>query len=563
MIITHTAFLIINDMKFLHEEIEMKLLSLKTKLLLVITVVLYAIDSIIISIQIYYNARIITLAEVGDINALVLQIVKCCVLLFGEYILVALANAIRLLYLSNGVTDIKNNIMKNIMNLSIKNFKDEKIAYYFNLISTDVEMYRDDFMDSLPFLVNAISSLLSASYMLGKIHPSFIVMAILTSMLPTIIIKPFAEFMQKCKNNYSKTSEEYTKVLKENIEAYDTIRFNCCETRFEEKHKRANIIKQRKWMIYSLVGKMNFETLMSIAGFSSIACLGMGGYLVSKSIVEVGMLLAAVNYFSMISNQLSNISSYVVSIKSTKQIVEKIYEQTDLKPIEEKDISSHIDSNIEYSSVSFAFDEKQLYDKFSYRFEERKCYAIVGESGSGKSTLVKLILKCYDKYEGIISLGGKDIRKMSERQIYQCIGIVEQRPYIFNESLYENITLHSGRPKKNSEEFQELLRKVNLEELARRVGETPLGDFGDNISGGERQRINIARVLNRKPSVIIFDEPITGLDPENRRLINEFIFQYKDVTRIVITHNWSQEYLEQFDGVIKLGNFDAGRLLNE
>ncbi len=102
-----------------------------------------------------------------------------------------------------------------------------------------------------------------------------------------------------------------------------------------------------------------------------------------------------------------------------------------------------------------------------------------------------------------------------------------------------------------------LFRKQNdayyLTALAQRVGNTPLGDFGDNISGGERQRINIARAMRRHPRIMVFDEPTTGLDPENVNLINEFIFDHTDMLRIVIGHNRDSEYLKRFDDVIHIG----------
>ena len=81
-----------------------------------------------------------------------------------------------------------------------------------------------------------------------------------------------------------------------------------------------------------------------------------------------------------------------------------------------------------------------------------------------------------------------------------------------------------------------------------------MGDFGDNISGGERQRINIARASRSHPAILSFDEPTTGLDPENVALIDQFIFDRKDITRIVITHNWAESYLSRFDQVVKIGD---------
>ena len=110
----------------------------------------------------------------------------------------------------------------------------------------------------------------------------------------------------------------------------------------------------------------------------------------------------------------------------------------------------------------------------------------------------------------------------------------------------------TGIPKEDTKEYQQLLEALNLTELSKRVGDKPLGDFGDHISGGERQRINLARALKNQVKLMIFDEPTTGLDPENVRIVNDFIFSQKDVTRIVISHDWSEEYWKKFDGVIKI-----------
>ena len=132
------------------------------------------------------------------------------------------------------------------------------------------------------------------------------------------------------------------------------------------------------------------------------------------------------------------------------------------------------------------------------------------------------------------------------------ISVVNQSTVLFNASLYENITMFGQEPAPDSDAYQALLEELNLTDLAKRGGEKPLGDFGDNISGGERQRICIARAMQKHASVMVFDEPTTGLDPENVKLIQEFIFRQKHITRIVITHDWSEDYLDRFDEVIRI-----------
>lgn len=167
--------------------------------------------------------------------------------------------------------------------------------------------------------------------------------------------------------------------------------------------------------------------------------------------------------------------------------------------------------------------------------------------------MIKLFLKYYDTYSGTIRLDGRDIRELSEQDIYEQVGVISQSPWLFNSSLYENITMCTDTPKEDTKEYKELLAALNLAGLAERVGDKALGDFGDNISGGERQRISLARALRSQVKLMIFDEPTTGLDPENVKIVNDFIFGQEGVTRIVISHDWSDEYQKRFDGIIKIG----------
>ena len=208
----------------------------------------------------------------------------------------------------------------------------------------------------------------------------------------------------------------------------------------------------------------------------------------------------------------------------------------------------------EINNLTFRYmlSDRNSLEQVSLKIKKGKITLIAGPSGSGKTTLIKLLLKYYDNYTGEIYFGNQDIKNATESEILAQISVVNQSAFLFNASLYENITMFGQTSAQDSAAYQALLEELNLTDLAKRVGEKPLGDFGDHISGGERQRICIARAMQKHASVMVFDEPTTGLDPENVKLIQEFIFRQKHITRIVITHDWSKEYLDRFDEVIRV-----------
>lgn len=531
----------------------MSTLSKKGKRYMVLACLLYAMTAATDVVAIYWTAKVLEYAEQGNITGLLWQSLARLGLLIFSYLLTSAAVISRLAFLSNGELCMKSGIMQNILRRPLKSFRGEEDAFYLNLLTTDVDMYVEGYLDNVPLAVNTVTAMLFSAFMLLRMHPLLLVSALAVSALPMLAIKPFASARQRTKAAYSRSAEDYTNALKENIEGYETIRSGNGEEYSKLRYSQASAVRQRAWAKDFFVGQMSFELLMHVAGVAGIVCTAVGGCLAVKGVMSIGMIFAALNYFSSISNGFSNATNYIVTIRSTKKVTKKLQDQRNMPCPEPSGLPMAPGPAVEYDNVTFAFGERKLYERFTHTFAFGGCYAIVGESGSGKSTLLKLLLKYFDGYEGTIRLAGQDIRQLSEKEVYAMVGVVNQSPYLFNASLYENITLFGGEPGRDSEEYHSLLKELNLTALAQRVGETPLGDFGDNISGGERQRINIARALHRHPRIVFFDEPTTGLDPENVALIDEFIFNCQDMTRVVITHNWSQEYLSRFDEVIQIG----------
>lgn len=531
---------------------QMKTLTTKGKLLMVLSCLLYSGESVLLAAQAYVNGRIVECAEAQSMAAMLWTVLAAVLVAVLIYFIIAAATWARLAFLANGELDMKRGIMRNILRRPLKSFRGEKDAFYLNLLSTDVQLYRGNFLNNIPFLFCAAASVAASAFVLCRMNLWLFLSAVFMAIVPMVVTKPFAKLEQRKMTAYSKESENYTNTLKEVVEGYETIRTGNSGENFRSRFEQAAEGFQRSFTEYNFVSTMSFESLMSVAGLSSIVCLGVGGWLAAQGALSIGMLFSAMNYFSSISNNFTNIFEYIIHIRASKKTIEKLEGQRQMECVPDSGLVSAEPMEIVYDGVSFSFGERRLYDEFSYRFGAGGCYAIVGESGSGKSTLVKLLLKYHDDYSGNILLAGQDIRRLSESEIYARVGVVDQAPYLFNAPLYENIVLFGAAPERDSEEYKELLEKLSLSALAERVGNEPLGDFGDNISGGERQRIAVARALIKHAQILIFDEPTASLDPDTRDALNELIFALQGYTRIVITHDRREDYLSGFDGTVML-----------
>ena len=475
------------------------------------------------------------------------------VFLFAKVASETAAKWANLRFLSDRTIRLRRLIMQSIFSRPFRLFRQKDDAYYLNLLGNDTEMYASERLSLIPVIVGGISDIIIYVVALYLINPWLMLACVVLSLLPLLTSGLFTKVTQNKREAFSKASEQYTGVLKEGIEGYEPIRVGCGTAAYMERFISACENKQKKYSSSAMANTICMQTLYTTAIFLNIGCTAVGGWLMLRGVLPLPMLFAAVSYSGNLSNSFTNITEYIITIRSTKKIVKKLHAecQTESQPTTIKFDGEKAD--VVYEKVSFAFDERQLYKGFSYHFQENGCYAVIGESGSGKSTLLKLLLKYYDDYAGSIQMAGHDIKTLSEDNIFEVIGVVDQAPFLFNASLYENIMLFRHDINENSDEYRKLLKDVNLTELAQRVGDKPLGDFGDNISGGERQRISLARTMRRHPRIVVFDEPTTGLDPENASLINQYIFNHKNMLRIVIGHNWENDYLKQFDGVIRVG----------
>ena len=222
------------------------------------------------------------------------------------------------------------------------------------------------------------------------------------------------------------------------------------------------------------------------------------------------------------------------------------------------------DSVVEYSDVSFGYTGKNVLNHISFSMKKGEMTALVGPSGSGKSTIASLLARFWDIKEGTIKLNGKDIKNISLGSLMDQISMVFQRVYLFKDTIYNNIAM--GRPDTTREEVVEAAKKARCYDLIRSLPEgfdTVIGEGGASLSGGEKQRISIARCILKDSPIVILDEATASVDADNERAIQEAISELcKNKTLLVIAHRLktikdADQILVVSDGrIIERGNHD-------
>ena len=269
-----------------------------------------------------------------------------------------------------------------------------------------------------------------------------------------------------------------------------------------------------------------------------MALKGVGGLQPSSFIIYIAL-------FSMIINPAKSLSTAFYNIQRGSAAIERIEEILKApivieEPKNPKPITS-FEKEIEFRNVSFRYNDKVVLENINLKIPKGKTVALVGSSGAGKSTLVDLVPRFHDASGGSLLIDGNDIKDYSLSELRQLMGIVTQEPILFNDSIAANISL--GYPSANIAEIEDAAKIANAHNFIMHKEDgyqSGIGDRGNKLSGGEKQRLTIARAVLKNPPILILDEATSSLDTESERLVQDAIQQMmKNRTSIVIAHRLS------------------------
>jgi subfamily B ATP-binding cassette protein MsbA len=500
-----------------------------------------------LSDQLYNTLSVLTQTQEGRIQALAIicVIVICSIVLkniflYGAmYVLTPIRN--------NIINDMRTDMFKKILELPVGFFNEQRKGDIMSKLTNDLQ---DVEFSTISFLESFFREpILIALYLFAMINlsPELSVFLLLFLPLAGLIIGRIGRSLKKVSNSVQIKLGEILSTIEETLGGIRVVKAFNAENQQLEKFKQENnqllLIKNQTIRRRDLASPVS-ETL----GIVAVCCvLYYGGSLVlNKSFTLNGPdFLTFIAIFTQIINPLKAFSTASYNIQKGAASIERIQ-----KLIKEEQIVKEnpnpvsidtFNDSIELRDVGFAYQDKIILNKINLTIKKGQTIALVGSSGAGKSTLADLIPRFHDATTGEVLIDGINIKQYKMNDLRNLMGIVTQDPILFNDSIKANIAL--GNLQALDEKIIQAAKIANAHDFIQQKEETYntlVGDRGSKLSGGEKQRVTIARAVLKNPPILILDEATSSLDTESEKWVQDAINQLmKDRTSIIIAHRLS------------------------
>lgn len=455
-------------------------------------------------------------------------------------------------FIRKGMSQYKNFAFQKLTEKHITSFRDESTAAYLSALTNDAGSIEANYLSQLTKIFNLTVMFFGSIGMMVWYSPILTAVAVGVTILPLMASILTGSRLSAAEKKVSDRNKTFTATLADCLGGFAVVKSFKAEREmlrlFAEKNRELEGEKYKRRKIQTVVGMIGTLTGM-LAQFGVFIA---GAYLAIKGrSITAGTVVMFVNLMNFMIQPVSELPGLLAGRKAALGLVKKLAEDlTDNTEAEGTETVTGLKQGIELSGVSFSYDEKEILHNVSLSLEAGRAYAIVGASGSGKSTLLNLLMAPGLAYNGKVLYDGVDIRDIRSESLYELISVIQQNVFVFSASIRDNVTMFRDFPK---EEMDEAIRLAHLDTLLSERGEGYLcGENGCNLSGGEKQRISIARSLLKKSSVLLADEATAALDRETAWQVSSDILDLQGITRVVVTHSLEESLLKRYDGILVL-----------
>lgn len=454
---------------------------------------------------------------------------------------------------TRSVSEIRGVLCENLKNMSLSQIHVLPMEDWQSAYTNDLKIVCDDYYFGLFNMAMWGSMGLVAVVYMAVISPALLIVSLVMVCFPFIGPRLFADKLRKTKSEYAKSYNTVCSKINEMLHGTETL-LTCGKHSFLfQKMQRVsddNMQKDFDMKQTETVATIITSLITWIPGFVIMVA---GAMLVVQGKLTVSYLITAnglLNFIISPFRQTANSYQSVKSARAVKDRIDELLAQKTSNQMEKKNIEI---TSIDIKKLSFGYGESDVLKNVNLTIKKGEKVAIVGASGSGKSTIMKLIGRFYLNYRGRISINNEDLKTLSDATLYSSVGYILQEPFIFADTVRNNICL--GR-NCSDEEVWSAIEKVGLTELVSSLPDginTELAEGGGNISGGQKKRIAVARALIRDCDTLLIDEMTSSLDIETTDEMVKLILSLS-CTVIMITHDIFDSYMDGFSAIYYIEN---------
>lgn len=506
------------------------------------------------------SVSVYVLGKIFDSISLHNVLIYLIVVLISIYILEGILVVIRDIFREIVKTDMQNALRNRLISgyFSVETNNDiNKHGEIFEMIVTQSNEFCFDSWQLLCKSIEIITSITVTAYIILSMNVTLSALLLIVIPILSFITIKAMSVASKTHVTRQKANRIYMGIFSEMVYLAKEIRifniYGVLGKKFYEakEQKFAADLKHKRAILFCRV----IEKVSYIIAYVFVLCFGL--FLKSKGTLSIGEIIAFMGYVSILLEQFSQIN-YIYDMKVNNNYLYKAFEPFLRNNNEDKKSYTKIFkeiNSIKADNISFSYYEGEpIISNLNFEINRGDFIFIHGLSGSGKTTLIKLLLKIMNVKNGRLMLNGINYTEISGEEIRNCIAYLSQKPFIFDGTIFENIKWANETI--SEEDAVNALNTVGLAELS--LNEL-IGETGRQLSGGEKQRIALARCIVKEAPILIFDEPFSQIDEASEKIISEYILKQKNKIRIIVSHKLEMQNLADIiisfkDGEINVQN---------
>lgn len=444
------------------------------------------------------------------------------------------------------IYDLKKVLFTSIERLSISFFTNRQTGSLMNQVNGDANTIYWFFVEGIPFIIINTVQTVAVAIIMFSVDWKLTVISVVTAPLVVILSKMLFTHMHKLYAKQFSNQRSMSGMLTDVLSGVRVVKAFARET--EEKRRFG--VKNLSVAVSDQTVALQKNTLFTLVTFlfviSQSAVMGVGGWMVISGEISYGILITFTAYVTMLYSPLQQFVNMTSWMSEAANAMHRLMEVMDAEPeVRECDDPvkpEKLRGDIEFKNVEFSYDKnRKILDDISFKITAGQTVGIVGHTGAGKSTVANLMIRLYDAKEGLITIDGHNVKELSFETLRRNIAIVSQETYLFQGTIYDNIAY--AKPEATRDEVVRAAQISGAHDFICKLQDgysTKIGWGYKDLSGGEKQRVSIARALLRDPSILILDEATSAMDTRTERNIQAALEKLSEGrTTIMIAHRLS------------------------